>query len=284
MNRHALCILANNMDYFKAFADNFEQGPYDVIVCNESRIGDKTVEIKQILPNAIIVDSKDVVKLFAETVTDTEFLHSYTMGMKILIIWYVFKTFNYDKVFFTDEDIFINNIDRIFDYDRSVFYYFALSAGNHAGLKYNNEKYQNMIKEFNRIFDIQINEDNYKEKWVKKHINAGQRLYVRKDIGKDYEMYLKQYIESEFIKYIWDNRKRPTELMMDEWFESMYIMKMGIEDNTLNKNHHVLLEIAKPTKVDFNKFNLKKWDMMHNATSTQKYNWIDALKQYKQIK
>lgn len=284
MNRHALCILANNMDYFKAFADNFEQGPYDVIVCNESRIGDKTAEIKQILPNAIIVDSKDVVKLFAETVTDTEFLHSYTMGMKILVIWYVFKTFNYNKVFFTDEDIFINNIDRIFDYDRSVFYYFALSAGNHAGLKYNNEKYQNMIKEFNRIFDIQINEDNYKEKWVKKHINAGQRLYIRKDIGKDYEMYLKQYIESEFIKYIWDNRKRPTELMMDEWFESMYIMKMGIEDSTLNKNHHVLLEIAKPTKVDFDKFNLKKWDMMHNATSTQKYNWIDALKQYKQIK
>lgn len=282
-NKNALCILANNMDYFKALAKNFKPVSYDVIVCNESRIGDKTAQIKKLMPYATIIDSKDVVKLFGKNVTNTEFLHSYTMGMKILIIWYVFKKFKYDKVFFTDEDVFINNIDRIFEYDRSVFYYFALSAGNHAGLKANNEKYQNMIKEFNKIFDIRITEKNYKEKWVGNHINAGQRLYIRKDV-EQFEFYLKRYFESDYIKYIWDNRKRPTEMMLDEWFESMYIYKTGIKDNTLNKNHHVLLEISKPEKVDFNKFNLKKWDMMHNATCSQKYKWIAALKEHKQIK
>ena len=115
------------------------------------------------------------------------------------------------------------------------------------------------------------------------HINAGERLYLRKDI-EQFEFYLKRYFESEYIRYIWDNRKRPTEMMLDEWFESMYIYKTGIKDNTLNKNHHVLLEISKPEKVNFEKFNLKKWDMMHNATSGQKYKWIEKLKEYNQIK
>lgn len=281
--KKALCILANNMDYFKALCKNLKQGDYDIIVCNETRIGNKVDKIKKICPNAIIVDSEDVVKDFATNVVDTEFLHTYTMGMKILIIWYVFKNFDYDKVFFTDEDVIINNIDRIFDYDKSAFYYFSLSAGSHAGLKANNEKYQKMITEFNKIFGLDVNEDNYKEMWVKKHINAGQRLYVRKDI-KQFEKYLKKYFKSDYIKYIWDNRKRPTEMMLDEWFESMYILKTGIGTSILNKNHHVLLEIANPAKIDFTKFNLKKWDMMHNATSSHKLEWLRLLKEYKQIK
>ena len=281
--KKALCVLANNMDYFKVLCKNLKQGDYDIIVCNETRIGNKVDKIKKICPNAIVVDSEDVVKDFATNVVDTEFLHTYTMGMKILIIWYVFKNFDYDKVFFTDEDVIINNIDRIFDYDKSAFYYFTLSAGSHTGLKANNEKYQKMIAEFNKIFGLDVNEDNYYDMWVKKHINAGQRLYVRKDV-KQFEKYLKKYFKSDYIKYIWDNRKRPTEMMLDEWFESMYILKTGIGTGVLNKNHHVLLEIANPAKIDFTKFNLKKWDMMHNATSSHKMEWLKILKEYKQIK
>ena len=100
---NAVCILANNMDFFKHQVENYLP-ECDILVCNETRIGNKIDEIKTLMPKAIIIDSQDVVKEFSK-ICDTPFLHSYTMGMNILLQWYVFKHYNYDKVLFTEEDV-----------------------------------------------------------------------------------------------------------------------------------------------------------------------------------
>lgn len=72
---NAVCILANNMEYFNLFVQNYPEelrtDDCKLIVVNETRIGDKTKEIKRILKkenikNYKLITSDEVNRLFCK--------------------------------------------------------------------------------------------------------------------------------------------------------------------------------------------------------------------------
>lgn len=276
---NAVCILANNMDFFKHQAENYLP-ECDILVCNETRIGNKIDEIKTLLPRAIIIDSQDVVKEFSK-ICDTPFLHSYTMGMNILLQWYVFKHYNYDKVLFTEEDVlFTPDIMNIFNEDHNLFCVWTFSAccTNYDKLKDLKKEY---VDEFDKIFNLNFTSENFGYIWKNTHIASGQRLYIRDKFDIDtYIKYLIAFYSSKVFEACWDRRKSHRSYYLDERFEGFYAYKLGYLNGDIWK--YTYLELRKPEKVDFNKYKKIKTcgGIWHNAAMSHKYKWYENLKNY----
>ena len=286
--KKAILMLCNNTTYLRAFINNYEQKDEDLIIINETRIGNKIKEIKDIVKNVrcIVLDNKDIVDIFIkDTNSHNNFIDEYTMGGNILQQWYVFKYLDYEKVIVLDDDVLINNINKVFEYDTSIFYKFALSAG---AKEYNlNSSIEiGKIKAFGEIFDIDINKDNYKEVWVNNHINAGQRMYIRKEFNIDlYEKYLIKFFNNNVMRFLWFKRNKPGSYYLDEWFESMFAYKTGITNDILREQKLAYIEIRNDERVDFTKYDKHKTHCIwHNATCSHKLNWLQKLKENDLIK
>lgn len=288
--KKAICMLCNNTTYLKAFIDNFQykNSNIDLILINETRIGNKIDEIKEIcsgITNVRIIDGNDVIELFKKQITNHKFVDEYTMGLNILQNWYVFKYMDYDKVIVIDDDVIINNVDPIFEYDKSLFYLFRLSAGAKT-YSQNSADYKKLIRGFSDIFDLTINETNYSELWTNNHINAGERMYLRSefDLNK-YEEYLKRFYENQYIRYLWNIRRKPGSYYLDEWFESFFAYKTNIINDIMRTEKLAYIEISNNDKIDFNKYTkAKDYPIWHNATCSHKKDWLVLLKENNIIK
>lgn len=286
--KNAILMLCNNMTYLKAFIDNYDQQDEDLIIINETRIGNKIDKIKDITKNirCIVLDNKDIVEKFKEDNNcNNKFIDEYTMGGNILQNWYIFKYMDYDKVIVLDDDVLINNIDKVFSYNKSLFYLFALSAGAKE-YDLNSSIELLKVKAFGDIFDIEINRENYKEVWTKNHINAGQRLYLKTefDINK-YEEYLVKFYTNSVMRFLWFKRKKPGSYYLDEWFESMFAYKTGIINDILRTGKLAYIEIRNDDKADFTKYDKHKTHCIwHNATCSHKVQWLNKMKEHNLIK
>ena len=285
--KFAICILCNNVFYLQNIIDNFQyknNKSIDLIIINETRIKNLLNEFKEIckdINNIILIDGKNIIDRFKTDIIDTKFVDIYTMGLNILQNWYVFKYMNYDKVIVVDDDVIINNLDNIFKYDESLFYKFRLSAG---GKTYNENslKYKKLIKTYCDIFDLEINSNNYADLWIDNHINAGERMYTKKDFNiREYEEYLKRFYANSGINYFWNIRKKPGSYYLDEWFESFFAYKTGIINDILRIEKLAFIEIRNNDKINFEKYtNAKDYPIWHNATCSHKKDWLKILKEY----
>lgn len=282
--KNAIVILANNIELLKAQIDNLPKLNCDYIICNETRIGNKINEIKNIAPFAIIIDSIDVINKFSKLYS-SDFLNDYTMGMNILLQWYIFKFFNYDKVLFTEEDvIFTDNINNIFNEDKCLFYTWGISASTkpYNELKNRDKAY---VDAWDKMFNIHFTNDNYLDIWKKYHLASGQRYYVRDKFDlKLYEQKLIEFYSNEVFHECWVNRRTHRSYYIDERFEGFFVYSTGIINNEIKP--YTYIEIAKPEKVNIDKYNAieKCGGIWHNATVSNKLKWIEILKQNNKIK
>lgn len=289
MNNNAICLLVNNLDYIQAFIRNLPTNidKYDLVLINETRIGNKIKSISKItedVNNVIILDSQDIVKDFKENVLDNIFVDVYTMGMNILAQWYLFKNYQYNKVLFLDDDVLINEkIDDLFNNDKCMFYKFALSCGGKTYYD-NNTKYRVLIKTFGDIYNLDINENTYREIWKANHLANGQRLYYKPDFDIDkYTNDLSKFFSSEILKSFWTSRTMHTSYHLDEWFESLFAYTAGIINDDLKK--YTYIEMSDNKKVDISKYNkINKCAIWHNATASHKTDWLVELKRNEIIK
>ena len=288
MNKNAIVILANNLDFLQVQFDNLPTlSNCDYIICTEDRIGDadKVDKLRAIVGNDTqILLATDIVNEFAK-IQDTPFLHSYTMGMNILLQWYMFTHTDYDKILFTEEDVILTEgVSDIFNEDHCLFYTWSMSSQTRDYAKLN-ASVKAYVDEFSRMYDLHIDESNYLDLWKNTHISSGQRLYVRDTFDMAYYVdSLCKFFNSQIFENCWLNRKTHRTGYLDERFEGFYAYKTGILNNDIKP--YTLLEIAKPEKVDIEKYTkLKRCKgIWHNATVNQKANWYKALKKHHKIK
>lgn len=123
MNR-AICVLANNMYLFKELIINLPDNLKDFkfFIFNDTRIGDKTKEIHEIMKgfNYEVITDKDTNELIP---VKTDFVYDYSMSLKMLMPWYLFSTKNVDKVLFSDEDVlYTERLLNIFNSINNLFF------------------------------------------------------------------------------------------------------------------------------------------------------------------
>lgn len=285
MHENAVVILANNIDFLRVQVRNLPKLDADYIVCAETRIGTSIDEIRKVVGESVkIIDSQDVIEDFRHIV-ETAFLHSYTMGMNILLQWYVFTHFDYQKVLFTEEDVILTEgVNEIFKEDHCLFYTWSMSSQTQDYTKLNKSA-KAYVDEFNKLFDLGINAENYRDLWKNTHISSGQRLYVRDTFDMDYYVEcLTKFFKSIVLDKCWLNRKTHRTGYLDERFEGFYAYKTGILNSDIQP--YTVLEISKPEKVDFTKYNKiqRCKGIWHNATVNQKTKWYQCLKEHNLIK
>lgn len=271
---------------------------YDIryVIAIDNRICTDVDAVKQLcnkynVTNYEILESNEIFTKFKHDIdlTTYEFFNSYTMSLNILVQWYLLKHGNYNKVLFLDDDVILNNdIEKIFENNKSMFYVYRLSAG---ALTYD-ECSKTALKvhtAFGNIFDFKVTPENYKQTVIETHINGGQRLYCSADVDIDkYEMYLKRFFENQDLFEIWSKRRNHCSWYIDERFEGYFAWKTNIFNNDmpmyayvenrnpLNLKNGILNRMPKYTKI-----NKAIW---HNATCGKKQVWIDTLLKHSLIK
>lgn len=292
MNKNAICILANNMSFFKAMVDNFPTciDDYDLIIVNEDRIGNRTAEIRNILGHRkySLITATEIIYDFKNHVVDTSFVDSYTMGMNILMQWYVFRHFGYGKVLFLDEDIILTDkIKDVFELEYSAFYKFKLSNFDKS-YQNNHGKRLQFINAMNDVFDLQLNDINYKCVVYDNHVNGGQRLYCKSDFDfNEYEYYLARFFKNKTIEYLWDNRRSHITYFIDERFEGFFAVKTGIINDDLKP--YTQFEFRNPASIDAEKVAasysaFEKKAIWHNLGTGHGDKWLKLLKDAGKIK
>ncbi len=274
--RNAVVILANYMDFLEIMLDNYPSELYntDLVIINETRIGDKTTEIRTLLnkyssvvKNSIIITDADINDKFTEVI-DNEFVHDYSMSMKLLPLWYLMKFYDYNKLLIMDEDVIINDgINKLFDTDHSLFKHYRMSAG--PG-EYNqlSKNVISLFEEFGRIFDFTFDADVYKNVYLKNYESAGQKLIIRDDFNLNkYEEKLKKFFESDLIHSFWLRRRVPTSYALDEKFETFFFLDVTNDD--LKPSTYLIIGRPENT-TDKQYIALKKYAIIHNATRSHK--------------
>ena len=225
--KNVISILANNLDYFKLLCNNFPEdiNDYAVIAFTETRIGDKTKELKQILSESKakyfkVIPSNKVIDKFKANVIDNDFVDDYTMGMNILMLWYLLKYSKFEKILLLDDDIILGNgLKKLFNTKHSLFMPFRLSAGP-SDINKNSENGKEIFKEWFSIFGKEFNQENYKNLYINKYMNSGQRLIVKNDINLEYyQSMLYKFFNSKVFYKFWKNRKSHVSFFFDERFE-----------------------------------------------------------------
>ncbi len=241
---------------------------YKFFVFNDTRIGDKTQEIKEIMEdlNHEIVTDKDTNNLLP---VKTDFVYDYSMSLKMLMPWYLFSTTNYDKILFSDEDVLYT--DKLHDVFSNIqtcsFARLRLQAASDKGMKPGKGRGYLSLMEVAKCCEY-----NYDpEEWYQKRINAGQFILTKEQFDvKLYEKILVAFFQNDFLFETWKNRRVHTSHFIDERFLAAFVIKSGIYNNDFEK--HVLLCIGNETKIE-DKYlinNYKKKALLHICNNSHK--------------
>ena len=281
MNDNVICVLANNMSFVEAMVANLPNDftNYTLVTVNESRIGDKTREIREILDlfnvkDSLVIDSKDIVKQLKREVIDTTFVDEYTMGMNILMLWYVMKQFKgVERILLTDDDvIFFKGLATVFENDKNMFTSFRLSAGPVYELASDNRK--QYMREWAELFGYTFSKEWYDE-YIRCYKASGQRYIVRSQFDLDfYEESLKKFFMCEKFLERWRKRRTHTSWFFDEVFECMVFPYFN---NGMNKYTNVI--VSKPEKIDESSYaRMSNRPIMHNATKSHKLRLLQNMR------
>ena len=283
--KNAICVLANNIEYFNLFIQNYPKelktSDFTLIVVNETRIGDKTEDIKRILaesdiPNYKVFTSRKICDEFKKKIIDNEFVEDYTMSMNILSLWFI-KRHNrtIKKVLLLDDDVILRSgIAKLFETDHHLFKSNRLSAGM-AEFEDQSRNAKNIYYEWFRIFNVKFSQEWWKEKYLKKYANSGQRLIVldKLDLSR-YEEKLKKFFESEIFFAAWCERNTHVSWYFDERFETFFFFD-DLNNDLKDCTYLVLSKREKLTDASIRKMLCSS--IIHNATNSHKrsvYNFM----------
>lgn len=283
--RNAICVLANNMDYFRLFIQNYPEelktGDFILIVVNETRIGDKTKEIKRMLaesdiPNYNVFTSRKICDIFKEEVVDNDFVEDYTMSMNILSLWFIKRHSKViQKVLLLDDDVILRpGIAQLFETDHHLFKSNRLSAGC-ADFENQSGNAKNIFNEWFKIFGVEFSQEWWKEQYLKKYANSGQRLIVLEKLDLSlYEKKLTEFFESDLFYFAWMSRNTHTSWYFDERFETFFFFD-DLNDDLNASTFLVLSRREKLTSGSVRK--MLRSSIIHNATNSHKksvYNFM----------
>lgn len=273
--KNAISILANNLNYFRLMCNNFPDdiSDYAVVVFTETRIGDKTEELKKILRESKadkfkVIPSDMVIDKFKADIIDNAFVDEYTMGMNILMLWYLLRYSKFEKILLLDDDVIIGNgLGELFATKHSLFMPFRLSAGpsDMDKLSQNGKK---LFQEWFDIFGEEFNQENYKSLYIDRYMNSGQRLIVRDDISLEYyQTMLHRFFDSKIFHEFWDNRRSHVSFFFDERFEVFTFNKLY--NNGMKPFSFLLVsKFEKITENDLKR--ISKATIFHNITRSHK--------------
>lgn len=274
--KNAILVLANNMEYFNLMVKNIPDSikDFDFIVVNETRIGDKTDRIKKILEESKIsrfrvFTSDEINDKFKEEVIDNDFVDDYSMSMNILSLWFVYKyNSKIGKILLLDDDVILRDgFEKIFESDHHLFKSNRLSAGA-AEFYGQSQNAIDVYKEWFRIFQIKFSDNWWKNEYLKKYANSGQRLIVRSMFDLDqYEKKLKEFFKSDLFYRFWIDRRNHVSWYFDERFETFFFFDSL--NNELKDTTYLVL--SKPEKLNDGSFRkMMRSSIIHNATNSHK--------------
>ena len=276
----AIIVLANNLQFFQLFINNIPNTLNDfiLIAVNQTRIGDKTKQLNQILNKSIInnymiIPSQIINNKFKQDVISNQFVDSYCMSMNILSNWYIFKYINdIQKLMFLDDDVIIKNgFQKIFQNNYDMFKYIRLSAGK---VNYNDQSknVRRCFDQFFKIFNIKFSTEWWTNFYLKKYINVGHWYTNKKlfDIN-NYESKLKLFFQNKVFEQLWNNRKTYASFMFDQKFLFFYFIN---EINDALRPYTYIITNGPQTFTNLKE--IKKlqrhpqYVIIHNATKSRK--------------
>lgn len=283
---NAIAVLANNMNFVGYMLANMPKSLENIcwFFVNETRIGNKIEELTKIVKASKIkqyeiIDSMKIVTECKKQIVNNDFVDSYTMGMNILMVWWIFKyKSKIDKILLVDDDVlFFDGVESFFEYEQHAFVQYRMSAGPRIF----NEQSKNgkrTMHEWFKVFEIDnVNQDWWENVYLKKNLSSGNRMIVKKYFDMiRYEYFLKRFFMSKRLKACWDNRRVPTSGFLDERFETLFYLNES--NNFLNNDSHIL--ISKPEKVTDNgweKLCSGRYKLIHIANKSWKQKTYDLL-------
>ena len=241
--KYAVVVLVNDMVFFNTMLKNMpEQTNSDLIVVNETRIGDLESDIKRCLrknkKEALVLTAGKINNYICDALNLSSgarsFVASYTMGMNINTQYYILShsTSPYERILFIDDDVLINkDLGAIIEKYDYAFY------KNRLGYKIGgNSSYDKQLLEF---YGGDL------ETWRRNHFNSGHRIYS-KGIVSHYKKALELfYDESEFqfawAQYVAGVRGFKTKaFFLDMNFENCVAHRAGVINNKLGQNVRIL--------------------------------------------
>ena len=178
---NCIAVLDNNLKFLKILLDNLsscDMTNITICIVNEVRIGNKLNDIEKLISqyhyNIKLISSEDIICQFKKDVIENSFVDEYTMSMNILMLWYLMKYYNFDKILFIDDDVvLLNGFEEVFTHSNHLFYNHRLCAGNTDFNTESNHRKEVLLEWFN-IFDITFSEYFWTNIYLKKYINTGQ--------------------------------------------------------------------------------------------------------------
>ena len=228
------------------------------------------------IPNYKVFTSREICDEFKKKVIDNEFVEEYTMSMNILSLWFI-KRHNraIKKVLLLDDDVILRpGIAKLFETDHHLFKSNRLSAGI-AEFENQSRNAKNIFYEWFRIFNAKFSQEWWKEKYLKRYANSGQRLIVldKLDLNK-YEEKLKEFFESEIFLDTWRKRNSHVSWYFDERFETFFFFD-DLNNDLKDYTYLVLSKREKLTSASVRK--MLRSSIIHNATNSHKrsvYNFM----------
>lgn len=200
---NGICILCNDIRLLKIVSLNFPPNidSYKLFIINDVRLGDKTKEIKEVVPTAEVISSEDVFKTFGKT----ENVMKFKLSIKLIGPWYIFKRYDIQKLLFLDDDVIITKlVDEVFKLRISG--KFDFTVGANGSIKFE------IAKKAFELFGVPIKENQCK-------CNGGQILYNKTIIDFDYyHDILKIFIESPEVTNAISKNKAFRTYEIDESF------------------------------------------------------------------
>lgn len=215
--RHAICILTNDLTRFEIISRNFPANMPDLFVINDTRLGDKVDELKQIYSNATFIKGKDILDDFS----NHENVSRFGIILKLLIPDYMFKNYDYDKILVIDDDIIVTDkISELFE------------INNNAVIRSPTvmDANDNVSSPRCKAIRLAVNAFNMPLDFKHQQFNGGQVLYYKKLFNADdYANALVEYICNPTFTSVLNAQKSWATYALDELFTTTFMVKYGFE-------------------------------------------------------
>lgn len=282
-----IAILVNDVKLFEYMLNNIPDSIVEqtrFILFNETRIGDKTKQIKKLADIKGIkyrLFTTDDVNSQVKKFVDTPFCDAYSMSLNILMVWFCFKfNQNINKLLVLDDDVLIvGDLDKVFT-SKSKFKSDPLAAlSMRTGLKSGSQNAIRLKQEFDDIFEIQTDI----EILGKTYCNGGTKYYIREQFDIDlFEKYLTAFFQNEYIASVWENRRTFRTAFLDERFEQCLNIVFDMHNFELDDFTELLN--AKPDKINYKLIAKKAKPLIHVCNHKWKDITLEQLKDWRIIK
>lgn len=252
----AICILCNDIKRFEFVTRNLPDEMPDLFVVNDTRLGDKTEELKKVYPNATFIKGSAIIDEFPKH----ENIFRFALVLKLLIPWYMFKHFGYGKILLLDDDVFITDkVNQLIDsHDNGALLNGLLTPHGCGTDGMKNQIIRYTAKHFGITKYEKIGQ-----------INAGHILFNRETINDDYQDVVYKWITSEFFTGVLNAQKSWRSFFLDEVFMTFFCLKNSYSHFS---GRDIALIIRKYEKTDYEIIRrcFKNKALIHNCLQMHK--------------